>query len=97
MLITRLKRGALVLFLASAAWGVWGSSPAQAQSSAARVQLDQETFSGLAQQIKPQAGESRWMEIPWQIDVHAARQQAAAEGKPLFIYSGGGAIGIGGC
>jgi hypothetical protein len=37
------------------------------------------------------------MEIPWQIDLHAARQKAAAEGKPLFVMSGGGATGIGPC
>jgi len=37
------------------------------------------------------------MEIPWLIDVHEARHKAAAEGKPLFVYSGGGATGIGPC
>ena len=30
---------------------------------------------------------------PWLIDVHEARKKAAAEGKPLFVYSGGGASG----
>src|SRR5262245_53081302 len=62
-----------------------------------QVKLDGETFAQLRQQIRPQPGESRWMEIPWLIDVHAARQKAAAEGKPLFVYSGGGATGIGAC
>jgi hypothetical protein len=56
-----------------------------------------EQFSKLHKMIKPQLGESRWLEIPWQTDVHAARQKAAAEGKPLFVYSGGGATGIGAC
>lgn len=59
--------------------------------------LNGKTFAQLQKQIKPQPGESRWMEIPWQIDVHAARQKAAADGKPLFVYSGGGATGIGAC
>jgi len=61
------------------------------------VILDAETLSQLHKQIRPQAGESRWLELPWQIDLHAARQKAAAEGKPLFVLSGGGATGIGAC
>ena len=63
----------------------------------ADVTLDVDTFTQLRKQIRPQPGESRWMEIPWLIDVHEARQKAAAEGKPLFVYSGGGATGIGAC
>ncbi len=97
MTITSLKRVAGVLLAASVAWGVVGSPAARGQSGTAPAKLSRETFAELARQIKPQSGESRWMEIPWLIDVHAARRQAAAEGKPLFIYSGGGAIGIGGC
>ena len=68
-----------------------------AQPAVAEVKLDETTFSPIQKQIRPQQGESRWMEIPWLIDVHAARQKAAAEGKPLFVYSGGGATGIGAC
>lgn len=59
--------------------------------------LSAETLLDLQKRIKPQPGESRWLEIPWFLDVHEARQKAAAEGKPLFIYSGGGATGIGPC
>jgi len=40
--------------------------------------------------IRPQAGESRWMEIPWQTSLWKARQMAAAEGKPMFVWSGSG-------
>jgi len=47
--------------------------------------------------IKPAAGESRWMEIAWHPSVWEGLKKAAAEGKPLFIYSGGGATGIGPC
>jgi hypothetical protein len=54
-------------------------------------------FERLHRQIKPQAGEARWMELPWLIDLHQARQKAAAEGKPLFVMSGGGATAIGPC
>lgn len=63
----------------------------------AEMKLNAETFPNLRKQIRPQPGESRWMDISWLIDVHEARKKAAAEGKPLFVYSGGGASGIGAC
>ncbi len=66
--------------------------PAQAQG-----ELTAQNFQQLYQQIRPQPGESRWLEVPWQIDLHAARRKAAAEGKPLFVMSGGGATAIGPC
>ncbi|GDY07562.1 MAG: hypothetical protein DWI21_14415 [Planctomycetota bacterium] len=59
--------------------------------------LSATTFAQFQKQIKPQPGESRWLEVPWLLDLHAARQKAAAEGKPLFVYSSGGATGIGAC
>src|SRR5262249_56615699 len=70
---------------------------ASLSSAPAQIDLNGETFAQLRKQIRPQPGESRWMEIPWLIDVHEARKKAAAEGKPLFVYSGGGASGIGAC
>jgi hypothetical protein len=54
-------------------------------------------FESLHQLIKPQAGESRWREIPWLTSVWEARTKAAAEGKPIYIIYGGGAAPIGGC
>jgi hypothetical protein len=59
--------------------------------------LAPETFNQLHRLIKPRPGESRWMEIPWLIDLHAARKKAAAEGKPICVMSGGGATAIGPC
>jgi hypothetical protein len=59
--------------------------------------LTGERFDQIRNRIRPQPGESRWMEIPWLIDLHEARRKAAAEGKPLFILSGGGATAIGPC
>jgi hypothetical protein len=35
--------------------------------------------------------------VPWLIDLHEARLKAAAEGKPIFVTSGGGATAIGPC
>ena len=40
--------------------------------------------------IRPQPGESRWMDIPWQTSLWEARQKAAEEGKPMFVWSGSG-------
>ena len=77
--------------------GGFGCRTALAQSAPDQTTLNEETFGQLRKQIRPQPGESRWMDIPWLIEVHEARQQAAAEGKPLFVYSGGGATGIGPC
>jgi len=93
MSMTKLKTMAGVLLAVSPLIG----GVASAQPAPAEVKLNDETFAQLHKQIRPQPGESRWMEIPWLIDVHEARQKAAAEGKPLFVYSGGGASGIGAC
>lgn len=71
--------------------------PDPGERTAAHAELNTESLLGLQARIKPQTGESRWLQIPWFLDLHEARQKAAAEGKPLFIYSGGGATGIGAC
>jgi hypothetical protein len=47
--------------------------------------------------IRPQPGELRFHEIPWLIDVWEARKQAAAEGKPILVWSGAGGAPIGVC
>ena len=54
-------------------------------------------FEKLHQMIKPQAGESRWMEIDWYPSVWEARQEAAAEGKPIFLMAGSGGAPAAGC
>jgi len=54
-------------------------------------------FEKLHQLIKPQAGESRWMEIHWYPNIWEARQKAAKEGKPLFIWAGSGGAPAAGC
>ena len=47
-----------------------------------------ESFDDVQRLIKPQPGESRWMEVPWQTSLWDARQKAAAEGKPMFLWYG---------
>jgi hypothetical protein len=50
--------------------------------------LDAEHLEALQALIKPAPGEARWAEIPWMpaTDIWAARQKAAQEGKPLFLW-----------
>ncbi len=58
---------------------------------------DLKDFAQLHAKIKPQPGESRWMEIDWYPNVWEARQKAAAEGKPLFLWAGSGGAPAAGC
>jgi len=97
MLRPKLKTAAGILVTVNLLIGGVGELPVLAQPAPGEVNLSADTFAQLHKQIRPQPGESRWLELPWQIDLHAARQKAAAEGKPLFVLSGGGATGIGAC
>ena len=56
-----------------------------------------EQFHPLRELIRPQPGESHWREIDWHTSLQEARLQAAAEGKPILLWSGGGAPPLGGC
>jgi hypothetical protein len=59
--------------------------------------LSDDQFDKLHRLIKPNAGESRWMEIDWHPSVWEGRQKAAKEGKPLFIWAGSGGAPAAGC
>ncbi len=59
--------------------------------------LPADQFDKLHKLIKPQAGESRWMEIDWYPSVWEGWQKAAKEGKPLFIWAGSGGAPAAGC
>jgi hypothetical protein len=54
-------------------------------------------FGRLRELIRPQPGESRWRDVTWLTSLHQARVQAAAAGKPILLWSGGGAPPLGGC
>ncbi len=56
-----------------------------------------EDFDAIHKLIRPAGGESRWLEIDWHTDFWKARQVAAAKGKPILLWSGGGALPLGGC
>jgi hypothetical protein len=54
-------------------------------------------FGKLRDLIRPQEGESNWRRIDWLTSLYEARVKAAAEGKPILLWSGGGAPPLGGC
>jgi hypothetical protein len=72
------------------------AGPAPAQEKEAQP-LSAAEFEKLHTLMKPQPGESRWMEIAWYPAIWEARQKAAAEGKPLFIWAGSGGAPAAGC
>jgi len=49
-------------------------------------EIPPEEFERLHREIRPRAGEAPWAEIRWLYDLHKARRQAAAEGKPLCVW-----------
>ena len=60
-------------------------------------ELSPGSFADLQKLIKPQPDESLWRQVPWETSLHTARGRAAAEGKPLLIWAGGGSAPLGGC
>ena len=36
--------------------------------------------------IKPRPEETRWDQIPWQVDLWDARRKSALEGKPIMLW-----------
>jgi hypothetical protein len=64
-----------------------GVVSAYAQASDAVPEISAADFERLLAAIKPQAGESPWREIPWLTNVTEARRKAAAEDKPLVIFT----------
>lgn len=56
-----------------------------------------EQFGSLRELIRPRVGESNWRRVRWLTSLHEARRQAAAQGKPILLWSGGGAPPLGGC
>jgi hypothetical protein len=59
--------------------------------------LTAQRFERVHRMIKPQPGELRFQEIPWFLSVWEARKKAAAQGKPILIWSGSGGAPIGVC
>ena len=43
-------------------------------------------FNHLRAVIKPRPDEQKWLQVPWQGSLWAARKKAAAEGKPILLW-----------
>lgn len=56
-----------------------------------------EDFDKLHKMIRVQPDEQRFWQIPWKLTVTEAREQAAKEGKPIFVWAGAGGAPIGVC
>jgi hypothetical protein len=100
MFLFKLKMTAAVVAATVAMIGsCWFTLQARADKPEAKAvdPLSAEQFAKTLALIKPQPGESKWTEIPWLLSVHDARVKAAAEGKPIFIWSSGGALPLGTC
>ena len=54
-------------------------------------------FARLHRMIRVQPGEQRFWQIPWKLTVTEAREEAAREGKPIFVWAGAGGAPIGVC
>jgi hypothetical protein len=56
-----------------------------------------EQFNQMHKMICVQPDEQRFWQIPWKLTITEAREQAAAEGKPIFVWAGAGGAPIGVC
>jgi len=85
----------LVLSLASSANSLLAESAIENLNVPATLPPQQ--FADFHALINPAADESPWAKISWHASVWEARKQAAAEGKPILIWSGGGSPPLGVC
>lgn len=59
-----------------------GTNEARPRSKA----MPLEQFTQLHASVAPQGDTERWTEIPWMLDLNAAREKAARERKPLLMW-----------
>jgi hypothetical protein len=98
MLWTKLKTAAMRLLVVVAFMGGIGGLIYQARPAAQEPPpIAPEYFAKLFKLIKPGPGELRFQEIPWLLNVTEARKKAAAEGKPILVWSGAGGAPLGVC
>jgi hypothetical protein len=48
--------------------------------------IPESQFNHLRTLIKPRPDEQKWLQVPWQSSLWAARKKAAAEGKPILLW-----------
>jgi hypothetical protein len=102
-------RVAFALLAAWVTYGGFGSIPDSARASGPaaslapkepkpdEAELQPAEFARLRALIRPQPGESRWADLPWENSLRAARTKAAAEGKPIFILGAASGPATGFC
>ena len=83
--------------LALAVSGIVSSIGVQAAERVPADRLSVVNFFRVQKLIRPQPDESLWRHIPWETSLNEARRKAAATGKPLLIWSGGGSAPLGAC
>jgi hypothetical protein len=54
--------------------------------AASQAELPKGQFDSLFALCMPPKSESAWLELGWEIDLWAARERAAKEGKPIFLW-----------
>ena len=57
------------------------------QAGPAVPEIKPDDFKRLQQAIRPQPDESPWREIDWMTSIRGARERAAAEGKPVLVFT----------
>ena len=72
----------------------WNSGP---RLAAQPLKIAPDQFEKLHLMIRAQPGEQRFWQIPWRLTISEAREQAAKEGKPIFVWAGAGGAPIGVC
>jgi hypothetical protein len=50
-------------------------------------EIKPDDFARLQAAIRPQPDESPWRDIDWMTSIRGARQRAAAEGKPILVFT----------
>ena len=83
--ISLVTMGAVSLALA----GSLGADPPQPIAA--------DEFARLHRMIRVQPDEQRFWRIPWKLTMTEAREQAALQGKPIFVWAGAGGPPIGVC
>jgi hypothetical protein len=83
-----------LIFQAAALASVFAGSTAWAE---AIKPIPAEDFDKLHRMIRVQPDEQRFWQIPWKLRISEARQQAAWDGKPIFVWAGAGGAPIGVC
>ena len=52
----------------------------------AQAELSNAEFENIFEHCLPPKSESGWLELGWEIDLWKARERAAKEGKPIFLW-----------